>query len=158
MLRCVVLVALTACAACAHDDHRAATPESTVAQHGVTTPQGPPQYLVADPNPRGGGSGITLSLGTPGTYGLVVDKIRVTVGRGEPRVAPDTTDEAITGAAKIPQRFGGGYLFWTETAFYRSEAFDAPLKPLARVPDAVQVISFAPKYLLARTRNGERWG
>lgn len=143
--------------ACAHDDPRPKAVVTPPPQYAVTAPQGPPQYLVADPSPRGG-SGITLALGGPGLYGLVVDKIRVTVGRGEPRVAPDTTDEAISGAAKIPQRFGGGYLFWTETAFYRSDAFDGPLKPLARVPDAIQVISFAPKYLLARTRNGERWG
>jgi hypothetical protein len=148
---------LAVLAACAHDDHRLTTPQPTEHATASTTTQGPPQYLVADPTVRGG-EGITLALGSPGSYGLVVDKIRVTVGRGEPRVAPDTTDDKIAGAAKIPQRFGGGFLFWTETAFYRADAFDAPLKPLARVPDAVQVISFAPKYLLARTRNGERWG
>ena len=30
-------------------------------------------------------------------------------------------------------------------------------KPIARLPDGIQTISFAPKFCLVRTRNGERW-
>lgn len=152
----VVLGCAASIAACAHEDVRpTVTPQAAEPRSSVSPAAGPPQYLVADPAPRGGGPILALSTAA---LGLVVDKARIVVGRGEPRVALDATDVPIAGAAKIPARFGGGFLFWTERALYRAEAFDAPLRPLARVPDAVSTVSFASKFLLVRTQNGERWG
>ena len=116
---------------------------------------GPAQYVVADPSARG--SVVALSLGGGGALGFVVDKTRIIVGRGEPKVGAELPDQPIAGAARIPGRFGGGFLFWTDTALYRSDTFDGALKPIAKTPDSIQVVSFAPKCLLVRTRNGERW-
>jgi hypothetical protein len=100
---------------------------------------------------------VALPLGMPSVHGLVVDKRRVVLGQGEPRIASDATAEPILGAAKVPGRFGGGFLFWTANTLYRAAAFDSQLLPVARVPDAIDSVSFAPKSLLVRTRNGERW-
>ena len=118
-------------------------------------PSGPPQYIVADPSPRS--SVVAIPLGSSGALGLVVDKTRIVVGRGEPHVGPDLPDQTIAGVRPIPARMGGGYLFWTENNLYRADAFDGVLKPIARVTDTIQNMSFAPKFALVRTRNGERW-
>ena len=116
---------------------------------------GPPQYVVADPSPRS--NVVALPLGSGGALGLVVDKTRIVVGRGEPRVGSDIPEAPLAGVRPIPSRMGGGYLFWTENDLYRADAFDAPLKPLARFADAIQNMSLAPKFALVRTSNGERW-
>jgi hypothetical protein len=144
--------------ACGH-----AGPGGTVASHGVVdprassggTPSGPPQYIVSDPSPRS--SVVAIALGSSGALGLVVDKTRIVVGRGEPHVGPDLPEQTIAGVRPIPSRLGGGYLFWTDNNLYRAEAFDGLLRPIARTTDAIQNISFAPKFVLVRTHNGERW-
>ena len=128
-------------------------PDPRLASSGV--PSGPPQYIVADPSPRS--SVVAISLGSSGALGLVVDKTRIVVGRGEPHVGPDLPEQTIAGVRPIPARLGGGYLFWTENNLYRADAFDGVLRPIARVTDAIQNLSFAPKFVLVRTRNGERW-
>jgi len=116
---------------------------------------GPPQYVVADPSPRS--NVVALRLGSGGALGLVVDKTRIVVGRGEPHVGSDVPEAPLAGVRPIPSRMGGGYVFWTENDVYRADAFDAPLKPIARFADAIQNMSLAPKFLLVRTSNGERW-
>jgi hypothetical protein len=118
-------------------------------------PAGPAQYVVADPSPRS--NVVAVPLGTSGALGLVVDRTRIVVGRGEPHLGPDLPEQPIAGVRPIPARMGGGYLFWTDTTLYRADAFDTALKPLARVSDSIQNMSFAPKFVLVRTRNGERW-
>lgn len=158
----LVLFAVAAVvSACAHDEQKRVETPQAPEQRTASKDNGPPQYLIADPSPRGGN--VTLALGSAGSFGLVVDKSRVVIGRGEPRVATDSTDEPIVGARKLPTRFGGGYLFWTDRSLYRAEQFDAPLKPVVRVPDSIargndfQSVSFASKFVLVRTSNGERW-
>jgi hypothetical protein len=116
---------------------------------------GPPQYVVADPSPRS--NVVALPLGSGGALGLVVDKTRIVVGRGEPHVGADIPEAPLTGVRPIPSRMGGGYLFWTENDVYRADTFDAPLRPLAHFGDAIQNMSLAPKFALVRTSNGERW-
>lgn len=152
---CLVAIAAGACghagpgggvAARAAVDARASVP-------GV--PSGPPQYIVADPSPRS--SVVAIRLGGSGALGLVVDKTRIVVGRGEPRVGPDLPEQTIAGVRPIPGRMGGGYLFWTANNLYHADAFDGVLRPIARVTDAIENMSFAPKFALVRTRNGERW-
>lgn len=151
----VLLAFVAAAAACAHEDVRVrASSSARVEPRASAEPSGPPQYLVADPSSRGA---VVLALGSAGAYGLVVDKTRVVVGRGEPRVAPDAAEGPLRGATRIPARFGGGFLFWSDRSLYRAEAFDAPLRPVVRVPDTVTTVSFASKFLLVRTQNGERW-
>lgn len=127
-----------------------APPESRAAAGGP----GPSQYVVADPTARGNVVAIAL---TSGALGIVVDKTRIVIGNGEPRVGLDVPDQPITGAARIPARMKGGFLFWTDAAVYRSDTFDGKLEPIARFTDNLASISFAPKFLLVRTHNGERW-
>ncbi len=144
--------------ACVHEERRPPIgPQVEVEPPAQPKSFGMPQYLVADPS-SSRASAIALPLGPRGVHGLVVDKRRVVVGQGEPRVASDATTETILGASRIPGRFGNGFLFWTANTLYRADAFDAKLVPLTRVPDAIDSISFAPKSLLARTHDGKRWG
>jgi hypothetical protein len=151
----VVLGGAIVLASCAHDDRKPTSIPTT--EPTQTTPSfNPPQYLVADPTQKAGA--IAIPLGGPGLHGLVVDKRRVIIGHGEPRVAADVTPDPIAGATKLPGRFGNGFLFWTASTLYRSDAFDAKLTPLARLPDPIETISMTPKSILIRTKNGERWG
>lgn len=147
------LFVLAACGHAAQGPTSGKNPTETRQAPGPTS--GPPQYIVADPSTRG--SVVAIPLGGAGTLGLVVDKTRIVIGRGEPHVGVDVPEQPITAAVKIPTRFKGGFLFWTDNVVYRSDSFDGRLEPLARFPDSILDLSFAPKYLLVRTRNGERW-
>ncbi len=150
----VVLAALVV-AACVHEERRVVVGPAVP---GPSTPSSPPviaQYLVADPTGTKGAIALTLGQGQ---QGIVVDRRRVVVGRGEPRVADDNAPDPIVGATRIPGRFGGGFLFWTAYTLYRADAFESRLKPIARVPDPIEAVSFGPRAMLVRTRNGERWG
>lgn len=149
----IACTAASTALACVHDDKR---PNPVLANESRTNapPPAPPQYLLGDP------SGMVTHL-LPlhgGAQGIVVDRRRVIVARGEPRMAADQAPETINGAMKLPARFGGGFLFWTENNIYRSEAFDTALIPVARTPDHIDSISFGPKAIMVRTSNGERWG
>jgi hypothetical protein len=153
----VFIFPVIAVAACVHEERRSV--EDPVSAEARTTPASTssrPQYLVADPSPTRGAKAVRL--GGAGQLGIVVEKRRIVVGHGEPRVASDLASEAILGAERIPSRFGGGFLFWTASTLYRSEQFDASLVPIARVPDVINFVAFAPDALVVRTRNGERWG
>jgi len=144
-------------AACVHEERKAAVGPQVLVEPATPPPSssGMPQYLVADPTST---RPLALPLGAPGVHGLVVDKRRVVMGQGEPRVASDTTTETMNGTSRIPRRLGGGFLFWTANSLYRADTFDAKLVPVTRLPDAIESISFAPASLLVRTHNGERWG
>jgi len=144
-------------AACGHSAPAAlgghvADPSSAIAQ----APSGPPQYLVADPSPQG--TTVTLPLGGAGSLGLVVDRARIVVGRGEPHVAGDAPETPIVGAARVPARLKGGFLFWTDAVVYRASTFDGRLEPVARFAGGIQGVAFAARSVVVRTRNGERWG
>jgi hypothetical protein len=142
--------------ACVHEDRRPTNPTLSNESRAPVTPTGPAQYLIADPGSPGTKTVLLQLHG--GAQGIVVDKRRVIVTHGEPRLAADTTPDPISGAVKLPNRFGGGFLFWTESAIYRSEAFDSALIPVALTPDGIESISFGPKAMMVRTHNGERYG
>ena len=148
------LLACVACVACGHGAGPA-LPRAEGSRAPLGAPASPPQYIVADPSHED--NVLAVPLGAAGALGLVVDKTRIVVGRGEPRLGEGVTEEAIAGAARIPQRLGGGFLFWTESSLYRSGSFEGVLEPIAKTPDPIVNISFAPKFLLVRSRNGERW-
>ena len=160
----VLVLMMAAAAACGHGGvavtGQARGLPDPRASGGGPSSQGPAQYVVADPSTRSNVVAVALGSGGAGgggALGLVVDKTRIVIGRGEPHVGVDLPEQPIAGATRIPARLGGGFLFFTESVVYRADAFDGPLKPLAKLPDGITVISFAPKFLLVRTRNGERW-
>ena len=147
----VALVALLLVTACAHGD-RAIEPVGTPAQSAFVPP--PSQYVVADPH---GNAGLTLPLGTPGSFGLVVERRRIIVGRGAPRVAEELPSEPFAGAIPIPSRLGNGFVFWTATTLYRADSFDGHLVPIAHFRPEIESLSRPSGGLLVHARNGERW-
>jgi hypothetical protein len=144
-------------ASCAHEERRMPAGPQGSNEPPPSPSFAPPQYVIADPSGARTKT-VMLPLGARGAVGLAVDKRRIVAGQGEPRVALDTAPDALVGASQIPVRFGGGFLFWTARAIYRADAFDSKLVPVSRMPDAIETISFGPKFLLVRTHNGERWG
>ena len=150
------ILTLTSIAACGRGGSVPVTASKVAEGHVAPGPAaGPAQYIVADPSARS--SVVAIALGAGGALGLVVGKARIITGRGEPRVGAELPELPIAGAARIPGRFGSGFLFWTDNVVYRSDTFDGTLKPLAKMPDGIQQISFASRFLLVRTKNGERW-
>lgn len=116
----------------------------------------PSEYVVADA--RTGGDTVALALGSD-TVGVLVDGRRVVTGRGEPRVAMERPEEQqLAGAARIPERLGGGFLFWSELALYRADTFDGRLVPIALFPVDITSVSFPPNGIIVHARTGERWG
>lgn len=152
-----VLALAAVTVACGRDEPtRVPTVPKATREHASIDAPPPAAYLVADPNGRDGS--LRIPLGTTGQVGVVVDGLRALASGGTVQVAPETTPEAILAAAPIPARLGGGFLFHTDHVVYRADTFTGPLQPLARTPDVIQAFSFAPKALLVRCRNGERWG
>jgi hypothetical protein len=150
-----VAVWTLAAVACAHEERRPPNGPSGERESAPVHAPTLPQYVLADSFPKQGA--VVVPLGRPGVRGVVVDKRRVVVGQGEPRVAPDATPETIIGATRLAGRFGGGFLFWTAHTLYRAESFDGKLTPLARVPEPIDTVAYGPKSILVRTHNGERW-
>lgn len=141
--------------ACAHDDRRLARePEAPAPLEAPPQPRS--SYALADSDPFGGPS-VVLPLGSAGVSGLVVERNRFVIGRGQPRRAADLPPTAIVGAARSPTRFGGGFLFWTASALYRANAFDSPLVPIARFSEPVESVSFGPRAVVVHGRDGARW-
>lgn len=145
---------VSAFVACAHDERHLAVAKSPAARSS-TGPSAFRQYVIADPS-TARPAGSILRLGGE-AFGLTFDHVRVIIGRGEPRVAPDAPPDALTAGFAIPSRAGGGYLFATNMTLYRADTFDGPLRPLAKVPDTILSLSMGPKFALVRTQNGERW-
>ncbi|MDB4943802.1 MAG: hypothetical protein JWP97_3336, partial [Labilithrix sp.] len=100
---------------------------------------------------------LALLLGEGSALGLVHDRWRVVVGRGEPRIGEGIPDDPLAGALRTPARLGGGYVFWTASTLYRSATFDGALEPVVRLDDSITSVSFGPRSALVRTSNGERW-
>lgn len=138
--------------ACAHEELRPSAPAAALRPGRQASAPSP--YVVADPSGPLAIAPIALGSG----QGVVVEKRRVVLGNGEPRVAHEMPEETFVGAVKAPARFGGGFLFWTANTIYRAASFDGDLAPLVRTPETIDTVSFAPKALLVRTHNGERWG
>jgi hypothetical protein len=151
MRRYVFAILVTACG---HEERRDAIVPGSI--EGKLAPAVQlPQYIVADAHARGGIVVIPLNAGA---QGMVVDRRRVIVGAGEPKLASETPKDPILGASRLPPRFGGGFLFWTANDVFRSPTFDGQLVPIARVPEPIDAVALGPKSLLVRTKNGERWG
>jgi len=153
----VVVLPTIAIPACVHEERRPVEdPVSNEVRAPRSSAPSRPQYIVADPSSSRGTK--VVQLGREGQVGVVVERRRIVVGYGEPRVAAELTPEPLAGAERIPSRFGGGFLFWTKNTLYRAAQFDASLAPVTRLPDAIASVSFGPKTLVVRTSNGERWG
>jgi hypothetical protein len=117
-------------------------------------PELPPPYLLADPDaqPRG-----TATLLDDGAIGVLAEGARLWTKGAALRIAADLAPSALAGAERIPAWLGGGFLFRTRDALYRTETFDGALTPLISVPAGVQRVSFGPRGALLRASGGQRW-
>lgn len=142
--------------ACVHAGRMPWVPTQDVGPRAPEPAIGRSHYVVVDPWDQGPRAAwIPLE---PFGHGLVVHRRRIVVGNGEPRVSADQTTEPLVGASKLPARFGGGFLFWSAHSIYRADAFDSRLRPVTRVPESIDSISFAPKAIVVRSNGGDRWG
>lgn len=139
--------------ACVHEEGRPSAIVSNERRAPVLPPP-PSQYVFGD---RAGGQSLLVLPLHGGAEGVVVENRRVIVARGESRLAADLAPEALHGVMKLPSRFGGGFLFWTDYAVYRAEVFDSALIPVTRTTDRIDSISLGPRSLLVRTSSGARW-
>lgn len=113
----------------------------------------PSPYIVADVDDM---RAVALALDGPGNVGVAVGNMRVVLEHGQQRFATEGVPDSLRGTVRIPRRFGGGFLFWTETSLYRSQTFDGALTPIARMPSYIETVSFAPKAIFVRMNEGER--
>ena len=148
--------ALTTAVACGHTGSGGVPSRAPVDARaaGGGAAAGPPQYVVADPSPRS--NVVALRLGSGGALGLVVDKTRIVVGRGEPHVGSDVPERRLQACG--PSLRAGRWLPLLDGERRLSRRLVRGHAEAARaVRRRIQNMSFAPKYLLVRTSNGERW-
>jgi len=135
----------------------AAPPDVPIASDGDVAPANDPSpYVVADPTPGRGAQLVVQATKGEGD-GVLLDGLRVLVGPWGARAARDVTDPPLIGAARMPAWLGAGFVAWSKRAVYTCPTFDGPLKPLIATPADIDGVSFAPKFLLVRADDGERW-
>ncbi len=138
-------VALTPLAAATSED-AAAPPEPE-----------PSAYVIG-----GNASGLlaartAVALGKSET-GFLVEGVRVTVNGARVRVSSEVATVAITAVAAVPERLGGGFLFWNESALYHAPEFGGKLRGIAYFPEGkIGDVVFGFDRLLVRGADGQRW-
>lgn len=154
----LILPALGLAAACAVEGVKPREPTRsaprTRAQTDAPVPPLGTEYVMGDP-PLRGTSGF-LPLHADGGLGIAIDKMRVVLRGRSVSVAPEVTVDALEGATRIPERLGGGFLFFTSRALYRAATFDGSLTPVAKLRDRISSLSFGPRAVLVRCHGGER--
>jgi hypothetical protein len=93
----------------------------------------------------------------PEELGVLLDGVRIVSVAGQTRAANQVTEPPLATADRIPGWLGGGFLFRSRTAIYRSETFDGALSPLVSFSAEISAVSFGPKSALVRAADGERW-
>ena len=56
----------------------------------------------------------------------------------------------------VPERLGGGLLFWNDSALYSADSFLGTLTPVLEIGFRPQHVSFGPSFALLRSGDGER--
>lgn len=112
-------------------------------------------YILAD---ESGPGSSTLVPVRAGVFGVIVGKERLLASAdGEFRKAGAPAAEEFAGVRVAPSRLGGGFVFWTEGALYRADTFDGLLTPVVRLPAVIDAVTFGPKGVFVRSREGQRW-
>jgi hypothetical protein len=107
--------------------------------------------VLADPDARGASNYLRIE----GGFGLLLDGRRAVARGGDLHLAPDVAEAPLQRFFALPKRFGGGFLWASRGALFRSTAFDGPLTPLAG-EEMIQRVSFGPNALLVRDDAGYR--
>ena len=100
-------------------------------------------------------SGVKAQEFTRGPIvGLGADGARVVVEvDGSTERAPAPAGDSLMGGVPVPEHLGGGFVFWTSSALYRSRAFTGPLEPVAPLMTNAIGVEFGPRSLLLFTPN-----
>jgi hypothetical protein len=82
-----------------------------------------------------------LSDGGVGVVG--VERIRVRAD-GAVEFAAPVSQGMLMGGVPIPERLGGGFLFWSMHGLYRTPTFTGELQPVTSLPTNVFGVEFGP--------------
>ena len=94
--------------------------------------------------------------GAPLRLGAIVNGLRVRPNASGLHFAESEAMPALISGVPVPELWGGGFLFWNDTALYTAEAFLGPLSPLFEVGFQPWRVSFGPSFVLVRGADGER--
>ena len=86
--------------------------------------------------------------------GALSNGLRVDAGGATAR---DVAAPALIGGARVPKRFGGGFLFWNPNALYAAKTFTARLVPITTLPNRVTRVSFGSSQAYVHFATGGRW-
>lgn len=125
--RALAAIALSA-AACSSRPPPIAKPAPRAPASSASSELGPARWLITERLGRiwdGAGNGSDLPRVEP----VIVDGVRVLVDGGVV-VASARHADRLSGFHSLPERLGGGLLFWSEDRTYRADTFLGELKPI----------------------------
>lgn len=152
-----VALAVLGAAGCAGS----APERSTAPPRAVSSPLAPSTDAVTVPRlipPTSGGSVSTVDTAADGSRYLVSHGLRVLERPdGSVEVSRDFLPGRRADALKLPERLGGGYVFYAttsgSTSFWRARHWTAPLEPLARIDgEMMRVVPGFDRLYLQRDR------
>src|SRR6187431_1972459 len=94
--------------------------------------------------------------GAPLRVGAIVNGLRVRPDASGLRLAESVAVPALQAGVPLPAAWGGGILFWNDTALYTADSFLSALTPLFEIGFRPARVSFAPSFALLRSADGER--
>jgi hypothetical protein len=107
------------------------------------------------PKALGGQSLAPRAAGEDG--GWILGGLRVALRSELPSVAQDVAESPLIGGERLPQAWGGGFLFWSNNAIYSSKTFLSELRPIMGARGRIASVSFGPGFALIRQSDGDRW-
>lgn len=120
----------------------------------IVAPSPPVAYVIPDPDALSPGTALAID---GGSFGAVLDGVRVVARADGTLVAGDDAATRLARVQRVPPWLGGGFLFRSNDALYASSAFDGPLRPIAAFPSAIARVSFGPKSALVRAHDQQQW-
>ena len=94
--------------------------------------------------------------GAPLRVGAIVNGLRVRPDASGLRFAESVAVPALQAGVPLPEAWGGGILFWNDTALYTAESFLGTLTPLLEIGFHPVRVSFGPSFALLRGSDGDR--
>ncbi|HEY0466196.1 MAG TPA: hypothetical protein VGC79_18425 [Polyangiaceae bacterium] len=94
--------------------------------------------------------------GAPLRVGAIVNGLRVRPDASGLRFAESESLPALQAGVPLPEAWGGGFLFWNESALYTADSFLGTLVPLFEIGFRPARVSFGPNFALLRGTDGQR--
>jgi hypothetical protein len=86
--------------------------------------------------------------------GAIINGLRVSYPGGE--VAEDVAEPQLVGGASVPPHLGGGFLFWSSAALYRSPTLLGQLVPVRATGTTISRVGFGPRLALLHGSDDSR--